>query len=59
MKIVMIIIIILIITIKIIIIIIIMIITTQIIRRILKIIRRPYRSACQNNTNLVNTNSNC
>ena len=58
MKIVMIIIIILIITIKIIIIIII-IITTQIIRRILKIIRRPYRSACENITNLVNTNSNC
>ena len=57
MKIVMIIIIILIITIKIIIIII--IITTQIIRRILKIIRRPYRSACENNTNLVKTNSNC
>ena len=46
-------------TITIINIIIMIIIITIIIRRILRIIRRPYRSACENNTNLGNTNSNC
>ena len=39
--------------------IIIMIIIITMIKRRLSIIRRPYRSACENNTNLVNTNSNC